>query len=174
VYYHSVTGGSIIGYGDTVIWLAPDYEGTFYAGVLVTDHDGNQATDSISLVVKRLPTSTMVKGIAAFADSITFDLADAKVYLYNSLEDLENHNPAYQDSVSGFGPIVSFRFDNVPAGTYYLDIWKDMDFSNLRSIGDFLGWYGTGNISSPEPQPFLLEEGGTMYAQVRMWIIGQK
>jgi len=174
VYYYTTSGGSILGYGDTVIWQAPDHEGVFSVQVLATDQDGNQATDSINLVVKRLATSTIITGIAAFTDSTHFDLADSKVFLFNTLEDWENHNAAYSTKANGFGPIVSFRFDNVPAGSYYLDVWKDMDFGNTRNIGDFTGWYGTGTISSPNPKPFTLEAGGTMYAPIQMWVMPGK
>lgn len=174
VYSYATTGGSILGYGDTVTWQAPDHDGVFSVQVSATDQDGNQATDSINLVVKRLATSTIITGIAAFTDSTNFDLADAKVFLFNTLEDWENHIAAYSTKANGFGPIVSFRFDNVPAGSYYLDVWKDMDFGNTRNIGDFTGWYGIGTISAPTPKPFALESGGTIYTQIQMWVMPGK
>ena len=69
--------------------------------------------------------------------------------------------------------IVSFRFKNIAAGSYYLDIWKDVDFGNTINTGDYLGWYGKGDITNPTPEPFLVEAGTTKALQIQMWVVPQ-
>jgi hypothetical protein len=171
VYYYSTTDGSISGVGDTVSWKAPNRTGVFVAKVLIADKDGNQASDSIRLVVVKNDTSTQITGVAAFPSGIDFDLIDAKVRLYTSKQNWENHIAFAEVKTEGFGSIVSFRFDNVPIGVYYLDIWKDTDFGNTLNAGDFYGWYGRGDILIPEPDTFLIEAGSTKVLQVQMWIV---
>jgi len=171
VYYYTTTGGSISGVGDTVIWAAPDKEGVYLARVLIADKDGNQANDSIRLVVVRNDTTSRITGIAAFPSGINLDLVNSKVRLFTSKTNWVNHVVFAETLTEGFGPIVSFTFDNVPVGTYYLEIWKDTDFGNTLNIGDFFGWYGTGNILHPSPEPFTLESGATKVVQIQIWVV---
>lgn len=173
-YYYSITGGSIQGKGDSVIWVAPDVEGVYYASILVTDFDGNQANDSARLVVTRSATATLINGIAAFSSDTLLDLKDANAYLYKSLDDMKNQVPFVSSKIFGFGPIVNFKFDNVEPGTYYLGIWKDTDISNSRNTGDYWGWYGNGTLSEtnpPKPKQLILEEGDVLNPHVQMWIL---
>jgi hypothetical protein len=174
VYYYTTTGGAISGVGDTVVWHAPDVAGNYMARVLVTDADGNQANDSIWLTVVKNDTSTQITGVAAFSSGIDHDLANSYVRLFNSKENWINHVVFTQTNTEGFGPIVSFSFDNVPIGVYYLDIWKDSDFGNTINAGDYYGWYGTGDILGPDPQPFTLEAGATKVMQIQMWVVPTK
>lgn len=173
-YFYSITGGSIEGKGDSVTWIAPEVEGVYYASILVTDYDGNQAHDSVRMVVTRLSTATLIKGIAAFSSDTLLDLKDANAYLYSSLTDFQNQIPFAQSKIYGFGPIVNFKFDNVAPGTYYLGVWKDNDISNSRNVGDYWGWYGTGTTSEtnpPKPKQLILEEGGVLYPHIQMWLL---
>jgi len=171
VYYYTTTGGSISGVGDTVVWAAPDKEGVYLARVLIADKDGNQANDSIRLVVVRNDTTSSISGIAAFPSGINLDLVNSKVRLFTSKTNWVNHVVFAETLTEGFGPIVSFSFDNVPVGTYYLEIWKDTDFGNTLNIGDFFGWYGTGDILHPSPEPFSLESGATKVVQIQIWVV---
>ncbi len=173
VYYYTTNGGSITGIGDTVTWDAPDQPGTYVAQVLVADKDGNQANDSIRLVVVKNDTTAQITGVAALPSGIDFNLAGSKVRLYTSKANWINHVVFAAVNTEGFGPIVSFGFENVPVGTYYLDIWKDTDFGNTINTGDFFGWYGKGDILNPIPEPFTLEAGTTKVMQIQMWVIPQ-
>lgn len=173
VYYYTTTGGSIAGTGDTVTWTAPDTEGTYVTSVLVTDKDGNQANDSIRLVVLRNDSSTQITGVAAFPSNIEFDLAGSVVRLFTSKDNWEDQVVFAEVPTEGFGPIVSFEFENVPIGTYYLDIWKDADFGNTKNAGDYHGWFGHGDIENPDPDPFTLVPGSTKVMQIQMWVIPQ-
>lgn len=171
VYYYTTTGGSISGSGDTVVWNAPTQEGIYTTRVLVTDKDGNQANDSIQLVVVKNDTSSQITGVAAFSSGIVLDLANSKVRLYTTKENFVNHVVFAETMCEGFGPIVSFNFDNIAIGTYYLDIWKDSDFGNTINTGDFFGWNGSGDILNVNPEPFILEPGSTKVLQIQMWVV---
>lgn len=171
VFYYTTTGGSISGVGDTVIWSAPDVEGVYHARVLVADKDGNQANDSIRLVVVRNDTISRITGIAAFPSGINFDLVNSKVRLFTSKANWANHVVFAETPTEGFGPIVSFTFEDVPVGTYYLEIWKDTDFGNTLNTGDFFGWYGTGDILHPSPEPFTLDSGAIKVMQIQIWVV---
>lgn len=171
VFYYTTTGGSISGVGDTVTWTAPDIEGVYLTTVLIADKDGNQANDSIRLVVVRNDTTSSITGVAAFPSGINFDLVNSKVRLFTSKTNWVNHVVFAETPTEGFGPIVSFAFDNVPVGTYYLEIWKDTDFGNTLNTGDFFGWYGTGDILHPSPEPFTVESGVTKVMQIQIWVV---
>lgn len=173
-FYYSTTGGSLEGKGDSVTWVAPDKEGIYFASILVTDYDGNQASDSVRMVVTRNSTATLVTGIAAFTSDTILDLSGANAYLYTSLANMQNQIPFAKTKINGFGPIVSFRFDNVAPGDYYLGVWKDNDISNSRNVGDYWGWYGSGTLSEtnpPKPKQLKLLEGSTLTAHVQMWLL---
>jgi hypothetical protein len=174
VYYYTTTGGSISGVGDTVSWKAPNEAGTYVARVLITDKDGNQANDSIRMVVVKNDTTSQIVGVAALPSGIVLDLANSKVRLFTSKTDwVDKVNVFAETTVSGFGPIVSFTFDNIAIGTYYLDIWKDADYGNTINTGDYFGWYGGGDILNPSPDSFILEAGATKALQIQMWVIPQ-
>lgn len=174
VYYYTTTGGAISGIGDTVEWQAPDEPGIYFAHVLVADKDGNQANDSVRLVVLKNDSSTRITGVAAFAAGTNLNLLDSKIRLYTSKENLDNHVAFAEVQTEGFGPIVSFRFDNIPIGTYYLTAWTDTDFGNTMNAGDYYGWFGRGNMQLPEPDPFTIEAGTTKVLQVQMWVVPVK
>lgn len=174
VFYYTATGGSIEGVGDTVVWLAPEEAGVYMARVLVSDKDGNQAVDSTTLVVLKNDSSTRITGVAAFSAGIDLDLADSKVRLFTSLQNMADGNVFASFSTEGFGSIVSFRLDDIPAGTYYLEIWKDTDYGNTQNAGDYYGWYGNGDILSRNPVPLVLQSGSLKVIQVQMWVIPSK
>ncbi len=174
VYYYTTTGGSISGIGDTVVWQAPDEPGIYMASVLVADKDGNQANDSIRLVVVKNDTTTQITGVAVFSSGIDLNLIDSKARLFTSKTNWVNHTVFAAVNTEGFGPIISFRFDNIPIGTYYLDVWKDVDYGNTLNAGDYFGWYGKGDILTPDPEMFSIEAGATKVLQIQMWVVPGK
>ncbi len=174
VYYYTTNGGSISGVGDTVTWTAPEEVGVYFARVLIVDNDGNQANDSVSLVVVKNDSTSQITGIAAFPSGIDLNLAKSKVRLFTSKVNWVNKVVFQEVETEGFGSIVSFRFKNVPVGTYYLDIWKDVDYGNTLNSGDYLGWFGSGDINNPNPVSLVLEAGTVKVLQVQMWIVPTK
>jgi hypothetical protein len=119
------------------------------------------------------PAVTTVKGTVSFPAGVSGDLSNAKVSLYNSLTEWQNNVPVKFGAVTGSGASVTFSLTSILPGTYYLDVWKDIDNSGTWSIGDFVGWYGTGSIGSPTLTPFQVTEGSTMTANVTMFIIAK-
>jgi hypothetical protein len=42
-----------------------------------------------------------------------------------------------------------FNFTGITPGDYYILLWKDCDNNRNASVGDYIGWYGTGIYQSP-------------------------
>lgn len=171
IYSYSVSGGSIEGYGDTVLWNAPEIYGHYTLKLLVTDGSGNTTTDSAVLVVLPPVNQTSIKGIAAFSNSIDFDLAGANARLYTSYENWNQGKYALSAPVSGFGPIVNFSFEQLLPGTYLLDIWKDNDNSTTRNTGDYYGWYGSGIPENPSLYQIEIPIDSTMTFNLQMYVL---
>lgn len=167
VYSYAASGGKISGYGDSVYWLAPLTPGYYTTTVRITDVAGNQAIDSVKLYVRDSGKS-QITGTASFPEGINFNLSSSKVRLFTSLADRIKGQSFDSVYVFGVGSIVSFTFPPELPGTYYLDVWKDMDNSITLSSGDYLGWYGSGNFSQPELKPLVVLPGITSQIQVQV------
>jgi hypothetical protein len=118
-------------------------------------------------------TETIVKGTASFPAGVSGDLSNAKVSLYTGLTEWQNNNPVKSIAVVGSGANVTFSMSGILAGSYYLDVWKDVDNSGTWSSGDFVGWYGVGSYASPSLTQFQISTGGTMTCNVTMYIIAK-
>jgi hypothetical protein len=170
VYSYTTNGGRISGYGDSVYWLAPLNGGLYNTIVRVTDPSGNQSIDSIKLFVIN-SGKTSVSGTASFPEGINFDLSGSKMRMFTSLQARIAGHPSDSVNVFGFGPIVSFTFPSVTPGSYFLDLWKDMDNSMTMSTGDFTGWYGTGDLSNPQLKPMVVQEGLPTQVQLEVSVM---
>jgi len=170
VYSYTTNGGKISGYGDSVYWLAPLKGGYYTTIVRVTDPAGNQAIDSIKLFVLNSGKSA-VSGTASFPEGLNFDLSSSKVRLFTSLAARAAGLSSDSTTVFGFGPIVSFSFPAVDPGTYYLDVWKDMDNSITISPGDFIGWYGSGDFINPEFKPLVVQNELPSQVQIQVNVV---
>lgn len=171
IYSYSPGGGKIDGYGDTVTWKAPDQYGNYMLKVLVTDGSGNTTTDSALLVVLPPVNQTCIKGVAAFANGISLDLAGTKARLFTSYENWNEGKAAYSCPVSGFGPIVQFMMNELLPGTYLLDIWKDNDNSSTRNAGDYYGWYGSGIPGNPSLYQIEIPIDSTRTFNIQMYVL---
>lgn len=170
-YVYQVTGGAITGAGPTVSWTAPSAEGAHSVTVTVTDGKGGSATGNGALTV--LPAVTQVTGTARFPAGVSGDLSNAKVSLYTSYENWNANQPIKFGAVSGSGATVNFTLTNVNPGNYYLDVWKDIDNSAGWSAGDYVGWYGSGGLGSPQLTEFQIGQGQTFNCTVDMYIIAK-
>jgi hypothetical protein len=119
------------------------------------------------------PAVTTVKGVASFPAGVSGDLTNAKISLYTSITEWSNNIPVKSGAVTGSGATVNFSLTGVLAGTYYLDVWKDCDNSASWTVGDFVGWYGTGSLGSISLQPFQVGEGATFTANITMYILAK-
>ncbi|MBM3405500.1 MAG: hypothetical protein FJY10_11520 [Bacteroidetes bacterium] len=119
------------------------------------------------------PTVTQVKGSANFPAGTGGDLSNSKVSLYLTYDDWLENVPVKFGAVTGSGASVNFTLAGVLPGNYYLDIWKDNDFSGNWTVGDFVGWYGSGGLGAPSLTPFQIVDGQTFTANVNMYIIAK-
>ncbi len=167
-YSYSVTGGAVTGSGATATWTAPSSEGAHSVTVTVADGKGGTATGNGALTVQ--PAVTQVTGSARFPAGTSGDLSNAKVSLYTSYDNWNANQPIKFSAVSGTGATVSFTITGVNPGNYYLDVWKDVDNSGTWTIGDYVGWYGSGGLGSPVLTEFQISEGQTFSCTVDMYI----
>ncbi|MFA5815980.1 MAG: hypothetical protein WC865_10210 [Bacteroidales bacterium] len=104
---------------------------------------------------------TKITGTAKLQAGVSGNLGNAQVAIYMSTNDWDAYNPVAIGDVSGSGAKISFVFNDVVPGNYYLDVWVDADNSGDWSAGDLVGWYGSGALSSPSLSPFMVAEGKT-------------
>ena len=170
-YTYVPNGGAISGTGSTVNWTAPGTAGAYSVAVTVTDGEGGEATGSGNLNVTAPPVVTQVIGTASFPPGVNGNLNNAQVALYTSIANWNVYSPIKFVAVSSSGASASFTIPNVNPGNYYLDVWKDNDNDNVWSVGDFVGWYGSGALSAPELTEFQISEGQTVTINVSMIVI---
>lgn len=167
-YAYTVSGGAIVGNGASANWTAATQEGAYSVTVLVTDGNGGQASGNGSLTV--LPAVTQITGTASFPAGTTGDLSNSKVSIYTSYDNWAANQPIKFGAVTGSGASVSFTLTNVNPGNYYLDVWKDRDNDGFWTVGDFIGWYGSGGLGSPTLTEFQIAEGETFNCTIPMYI----
>ncbi len=168
-YQYQVTGGAINGSGSSVSWIAPSQSGAFSVTVTVADGKGGQAVANGSLTVEQLVTK--ITGTASFPAGSSGDLSNAKVSIYTSYDNWNINNPLQYVAASGSGSNVSFTITDMPAGIYYLDVWKDNDNSADWSVGDYIGWYGDGGLGAPSLTEISISEGETKSLSISMLTI---
>jgi hypothetical protein len=117
---------------------------------------------------------TKVTGTISFPAGTSGDLSNAKVSLYTSYENWNANQPIKFTSVAGGGATATFEMKDVLAGNYYLDVWKDIDNSANWTVGDYVGWYGSGGLGSPALTEFQITDGQTFNVNVSMYIIAKK
>lgn len=172
-YSYTPNGGAISGVGSSVSWTAPGTAGTYSVSVVVSDGKGGSATGSGALTVTATSSSTKVTGTAHFPAGVSGDLSNAKVSIYTTWDNWNANQPIKFVAAIGSGAAVTFTMDNVLPGNYYLDVWKDIDNNAVWSSGDFVGWYGSGGLGSPQLTEFQITQGQTFTVDVQMYIIAK-
>ena len=170
-YAYTPNGGAVSGSGSQVTWTAPGNAGAYSVSVQVSDGKGGSATGSGNLTVN--PAVTQIVGTAGLPAGSAGDLSNAKVSIYTSLDTWNLNQPVKFGAVTGAGATVSFTLaDNIVPGNYYLDVWKDIDNSATWSVGDFVGWYGTGGLGSPTLTQFSINSGQTVNTgKINMYLL---
>jgi len=171
-YVYQVTGGAVSGNGSNVSWTVPSQAGAFSVNVTVTDGHGGQAMGNAAITVNAL--TTQINGTASFPAGTSGDLTNAKVSIYTSYDNWNQNNPLQFVAATGNGSNISFTISDMPAGVYYLDVWKDVDNSGGWSYGDYVGWYGNGGLGSPSLTEISILEGETKNLSISMMIINGK
>lgn len=158
-YGYVPNGGAITGTGATVTWTVPIGAGAYSVAATVSDDAGLSATQTAGVTVTAAPTR--ITGTAALEVGQAGDLSNSRVALYADLTDYAAWAPALTMAATGSGASVSFTFDDLPPGTYYLDVWKDIDNSGDLSNGDFYGWHGSQVYPDGSLTPLAISEGQT-------------
>lgn len=172
-YTYLPNGGAVSGSGSSVTWTAPTIAGAYSVTVTVTDGNGGSATASGTLTVTAASNVTRVTGTASFPAGTSGDLSNAKVSLYTSYENWNFNQPIKFAAVTGAGASVSFEITDVLPGNYYMDVWKDIDNSATWTVGDYVGWYGSGGLGSPALTEFQITQGQTLSFTISMYIIAK-
>lgn len=123
---------------------------------------------------KEDPKVTKITGTVSFPAGTSGDLSNSKVSIYTSWDNWNNNQPIKFAAVSGGGATATFELTDVLAGNYYLDIWKDCDNSATWTVGDYVGWYGSGGLGAPALTEFQITDGQTFTVNVSMYIIAKK
>ncbi len=168
-YAYTINGGAITGTGPSVQWTSPAIPGSYELSVTVTDGNGGTAHGKGYITVSQSPTK--IAGTASFPEGTTGDLSNSTVNIFTSYDKWLNQQPIKSGEVTGSGSRVSFTLPDLNPGNYYLGIWKDNDNNGYRSVGDFVGWYGTGGLGSPSLTEIQIQDGQTITVSVPMWIL---
>jgi uncharacterized protein (DUF2141 family) len=118
--------------------------------------------------------SNSITGTATLAAGVIGDLREAVASLYATPNDWASDNYLLRITVSGGGNIVSFSFTNLEDGTYYLDVWKDVDGSGSWTQGDLVGVYGTLDPTTGQASltPITLSGGESKEVTVTVYQLG--
>jgi len=116
-------------------------------------------------------TSGQISGIVTLAPGMSGDLGNARVAVYSSYDDWNADRVMRQQAVVGSGASISFTMTNLPGGTYYLDVWKDIDNDGAFDFGDFYGVNGTIQWPTVTPAPIAVVVGQTASASVLIYSV---
>ncbi|MFH1679859.1 MAG: hypothetical protein ABIH26_04360 [Candidatus Eisenbacteria bacterium] len=158
VYLYQATHGTLVADGPEAWWIAPNTPGGY--SILASVIDGRGGVDSRPVVVAVVDRPTGISGTATLANPAgPFDLIGARLALYTSEAAWRNNNPWYSKLVPESGAhVYNFILAPVPPGTYYLDIWKDINGNEVRDDSDLFGLHGTGSLDWPELHPIEVRE----------------
>jgi len=168
-YSYVPSGGAISGSGSVVTWTAPLLAGAYSVAVTVSDGNGGEDTAQGSLTVTQ---ETTIHGTVSLPGGVPGNLANGVVSIYASYEDWATYQPAQTVTVTGSGTSVTYSMTDVPAGTWWLDYWLDNDYSTTWSIGDFVGWYGSGTWDDPVLTSFTITQGQVLTRNMTAYLYG--
>ena len=168
-YAYVPTAGGIVGDGPSVSWISPSSPGAHSVNVIVSDGRGGETTRSAALIVSERITS--IRGSAGLQVGQSGDLSNSRVALYADYTDWQLDLPAQFVAATGSGPNVTFELSDIPAGTWYLDVWKDNDNSGDISYGDFFGFNGNGVWPSVTLSPITVNTGQTETVDIQVGVL---
>jgi len=170
-YAYTPSGGSVAPSGATATWTAPATAGSYSVTVTVNDGKGGSASSNGALTVTA--AATQVTGTASFPAGVSGDLSNSKVSLYTSLQNWQLNIPVKYAATTGSGASVTFTMTDVLPGNYYIDVWKDCDNTATWTVGDYVGWYGSGGIGSISLTEFSIAQGQTKTFSISMYILAK-
>jgi hypothetical protein len=158
-YTYEVSGGTVVEDGSNAYWQLPSNAGSASVKVTATDPYGAEASESKSVTV--LEPVTQISGYAKLGPNETGNIDGSKVYLHGSTVKIFES--------TGSGNSLVFNLTGIDPGTYTMNIWRDTDGSGDASFGDYMGWYGTGGIWSPDMDFITVAEGQTSKCEIVMY-----
>ena len=158
-YEWSTTGGNITGTGPEVIWTAPEEVGMYDITVVVSDSQGREATESITLIASNGPPPIIADLIVTaehpYLKEITTGYKVAKTYDYN-IECIASNTSGelvYEWSctggnISGEGSMITWTAPNTEGDfTVTVKVFDDIDnwvrksiFFEVVPCKDCVGW----------------------------------
>jgi len=94
---------------------------------------------------------TGVQGTVTVVPGSPADPTNARAAVYSSLADFANDAWVKQSAVARSGSVWTFTIDQLTPGTYYVDVWKDINNDGFVNVGDIYGYYTTGTLGQPAP-----------------------
>lgn len=153
-YNYNANRGTVLGSGSSVSWVAPDAVGGF--SILASVTDGRSGVDSWSALLTVVDLATGIRGTAALSGGVG-SLVGARLALYTDPGDWPGE-PFYEETVPEDSPTAySFTITPLPPGTYYLDVWQDVDDDGNVDTQDLYGFHGTGDLPNPDFTPIPVE-----------------
>ncbi len=116
-------------------------------------------------------TSGQITGVVTLSPGMSGDLGNARVAVYSSYDDWNADRVMRQQAAQGSGASITFTITNLPGGTYYLDVWKDIDNDGNFDAGDFYGVHGTIQWPTVTPAPIPVVVGQTSTASVLIYSV---
>jgi uncharacterized protein (DUF2141 family) len=114
------------------------------------------------------PTTGTVSGTVTLPAGASGTVANARVSIYASYEDWRADRVLKVAAAASNG---AFTISDVAPGSYYLDVWKDIDNTVSISSGDVYGVYGSGSYPNYTVSPFSVSAGNTTSINVQLNII---
>lgn len=159
VWKDSVSSGSAWQTGDLVGWYGA---GTVDIPVWMPVSVKTSLTSNVSIVMHSMLSN--IHGTVSGPN----DYSNTMVSIYSNYTNWLNYIPAQSVMTIGSGSSVTYSMTNIAPGTYFLDVWKDNDLSGNWTTGDFVGWYGTGTLTSIELTPIEMTEFSNIQADISM------
>ena len=103
-----------------------------------------------------------ISGTVSLKPGVSANLSNARVAVYTSLEDFNNDSFLLQTALTGSSPTWNFQVGPLNPGSYYLDVWLDVNNSGTLDNGDFWGFYTTGTGGTASPIQVLADKTSTV------------
>jgi hypothetical protein len=113
------------------------------------------------------PTTGTISGVAALPPGLPGDLGNARVGLFTSLDNWNADIPARPFSrVVGSGPSVQIMETGVTPGSYFVEVWSDVNHDAVFNAGDWWAVTGTPTWPVPTPSFVMVSAGGNTIVQL--------
>jgi hypothetical protein len=117
------------------------------------------------------PTTGTISGTARLETGVSGDLGNARVAIYKDMADFNADRVLLSVATSGIGASVTYSMPNVTPGTYYLDVWKDVNNNLAWDRGDLWGIYGTGTYPSYTLTPVMVAAGYVTTVNMTVYVV---